>query len=104
MGVPLSQMWTVASYVVKQRLTRTKRYPLVLMLEPLFRCNLACAGCGKIQYPPHILKRELSFDECMKAVDECDAPMVSIPGGEPLLHPEIREIVEGLVKRRKYVC
>ena len=103
MGVPLSQMWTVASYVVKQRLTRTKRYPLVLMLEPLFRCNLACAGCGKIQYPPHILKRELSFDECMKAVDECDAPMVSIPGGEPLLHPEIREIVEGLVKRRKYV-
>jgi hopanoid biosynthesis associated radical SAM protein HpnH len=73
------------------------------MLEPLFRCNLACAGCGKIQYPPHILKRELSFDDCMKAVDECDAPMVSIPGGEPLLHPEIREIVDGLVKRRKYV-
>ncbi len=103
MGVPVSQMWTVASYVVKQRLTGRKRYPLVLMLEPLFRCNLACAGCGKIQYPPHILKRDLSFEECMKAVDQCDAPMVSIPGGEPLLHPQIREIVEGLIKRKKYV-
>ena len=62
MGVPLSQMWTVASYVLKQRLSRTQRYPLVLMLEPLFRCNLACAGCGKIQYPPHILKRDLSLE------------------------------------------
>ena len=103
MGVPLSQMWTVASYVIKQRLSRRKRYPLVLMLEPLFRCNLACAGCGKIQYPPHILKRDLSFEECMKAVDQCDAPMVSIPGGEPLLHPQIREIVEGLIERKKYV-
>ena len=103
MGVPLSQMWTVASYVLKQRFSGNKRYPLVLMLEPLFRCNLSCAGCGKIQYPPHILKRELSFEDCMKAVDECDAPMVSIPGGEPLLHPEIREIVNGLIKRKKYV-
>ena len=103
MGVPVSQMWTVASYVVKQRLTGRKRYPLVLMLEPLFRCNLACAGCGKIQYPPHILKRDLSFEECMNAVDQCDTPMVSIPGGEPLLHPQIREIVEGLIERKKYV-
>ena len=103
MGVPLSQMWTVASYVVKQRLSGTRRYPLVLMLEPLFRCNLACAGCGKIQYPPHILKRDLSLEDCMKAVDECGAPMVSIPGGEPLLHPQIREIVEALVARKKYI-
>lgn len=103
MGVPVSQMWTVVSYVLKQRLARRKRYPLVLMLEPLFRCNLACAGCGKIQYPPHILKRDLSFEECMNAVDECGAPMVSIPGGEPLLHPEIREIVTGLVERKKYI-
>ena len=103
MGVPISQMWTVASYVLKQRFSRNKRYPLVLMLEPLFRCNLSCAGCGKIQYPPHILKRELSYEECMKAVDECGAPMVSIPGGEPLLHPEIREIVNGLIERKKYV-
>jgi hopanoid biosynthesis associated radical SAM protein HpnH len=73
------------------------------MLEPLFRCNLACAGCGKIQYPAHILKRELSPDECFKAVEECGAPMVSIPGGEPLLHPKIKEIVEGLVARKKYI-
>lgn len=103
MGVPLSQMWTVASYVLSQKIKRNKRYPLVLMLEPLFRCNLACAGCGKIQYPPHILKRNLSAADCFKAVDECGAPMVSIPGGEPLLHPEIKEIVEGLIARKKYI-
>ena len=102
-GVPISQMWTVASYVLGRRLRGQKRYPLVLMLEPLFRCNLACAGCGKIQYPPHILKRDLSVEDCMKAVDECPAPMVSIPGGEPLLHPQIKEIVEALIKRRKYI-
>jgi hopanoid biosynthesis associated radical SAM protein HpnH len=103
MGIPVSQMWTVASYVVRQKLARRKQYPLVLMLEPLFRCNLACAGCGKIQYPAHILKKQLTPDQCFKAVDECGAPMVSIPGGEPLLHPQIKEIVEGLVARRKYV-
>jgi len=103
MGVPLAQMWTVASYVLSQKLRGRRRYPLVLMLEPLFRCNLACAGCGKIQYPAHVLKRHLSVDDCMKAVEECGAPMVSIPGGEPLLHPEIREIVAELVKRKKYI-
>jgi len=103
MPVPISQMWTVASYVLKQKLTGKKRYPFVLMLEPLFRCNLACAGCGKIQYPGHILKMDLSPEECFKAVDECGAPMVSIPGGEPLLHPKIGEIVEGLVARKKYI-
>jgi len=103
MGVPVSQMWTVASYVLKQKLQGRKRYPLVLMLEPLFRCNLACAGCGKIQYPAHILKKQLTPEQCFKAVDECGAPMVSIPGGEPLLHPQIKEIVEGLVARRKYI-
>jgi len=75
----------------------------VLMLEPLFRCNLACAGCGKIQYPAHILKTDLSPEECFKAVDECGTPMVSIPGGEPLMHPEIEKIVEGLVARKKYI-
>jgi hopanoid biosynthesis associated radical SAM protein HpnH len=96
-------MWTVATYVLKQRLKRRRRYPLVLMLEPLFRCNLACAGCGKIQYPAHILKKNLSPEECFKAVDECGAPMVSIPGGEPLMHPEIDKIVEGLVARKKYI-
>lgn len=103
MAVPVSQAWTVASYVIKQKLSGRKRYPLVLMLEPLFRCNLACAGCGKIQYPAHILKTDLSVEDCMKAVDECEAPMVSIPGGEPLMHPQIDKIVEGLVARKKYI-
>ena len=103
MGVPVSQMWTVATYVLKQKLAKRRQYPLVLMLVPLFRCNLACAGCGKIQYPAHILKKNLSPEECFKAVDECGAPMVSIPGGEPLMHPQIKDIVEGLVARKKYI-
>src|SRR5208337_3978321 len=103
MPVPVSQMWTVATYVLKQRLKGRKRYPLVLMLEPLFRCNLACAGCGKIQYPAHILKKDLTPEECFQAVDECGTPMVSIPGGEPLMHPRIHEIVAGLVARKKYL-
>jgi len=96
-------MWTVSTYVLRQKLAGRKQYPLVLMLEPLFRCNLACAGCGKIQYPAHILKKQLSPEECFRAVDECGAPMVSIPGGEPLMHPQIAEIVEGLVARKKYI-
>ena len=96
-------MWTVASYVVRQKLARRKQYPLVLMLEPLFRCNLACTGWWKIQYPADILKKQLTPEQCFKAVDECGAPMVSIPGGEPLLHPQIKEIVEGLVARKKYI-
>jgi len=96
-------MWTVVSYVLRQRASGHKQYPLVLMLEPLFRCNLACAGCGKIQYPAHVLKMNLSPEECFRAVEECGAPMVSIPGGEPLMHPEIDKIVEGLIARRKYI-
>ena len=103
MSVPASQMWTVATYVLRQKVAGRKRYPLVLMLEPLFRCNLACAGCGKIQYPAHVLKRQLTPEECLHAVEECGAPAVSIPGGEPLMHPQIKEIVEGLVARRKYI-
>lgn len=103
MPVPASQAWTVAKYVITQRLKRRKRYPLVLMLEPLLRCNLACAGCGKIQYPAHILKRALSVEDCIAAVEECGAPMVSIPGGEPLLYPQIGELVDELVKRGKYI-
>src|SRR5882724_3433410 len=103
MAVPVSQMWTVATYILRQKIAGRKRYPLVLMLEPLFRCNLACAGCGKIQYPAHILKRNLSPEECFKAVEECGAPVVSIPGGEPLMHPQIGEIVAGLVERKKYI-
>src|SRR5260370_6211658 len=103
MGVPLSQMWTVATYVLGKKLRGVRHCPVVLMLEPLFRCNLACAGCGKIQYPPDILRKHLSVEQCLNAVDECGAPMVSIPGGEPLLHPQIDEIVAGIVARKKYV-
>ena len=101
--VPLSQMWTVASYVLTQRLKGRKRYPLVLMLEPLFRCNLACAGCGKIQYPAQILRKNLTVEQCLAAVEECGAPMVAIPGGEPLMYPEIGRLVAELVKRKKYI-
>ena len=103
MSVPISQMWTVATYVLRQRLAGRRRYPLVLMLEPLFRCNLACAGCGKIQYPGHVLRRHLTVEQCLAAVDECGAPMVSIPGGEPLMYPDIGPLVSALVQRRKYV-
>ena len=103
MGVPISQMWTVATYILGKRVKGEKRYPLVLMLEPLFRCNLACAGCGKVQYPPHILKKELTPEECFRAVEESGVPMVSIPGGEPLLHSRIVEIVNGLIARKKYI-
>jgi hopanoid biosynthesis associated radical SAM protein HpnH len=103
MSVPVSQMFTVASYVLTQKLRRRARYPLVLMLEPLFRCNLACAGCGKIQYPAQILRKHLSVEQCLRAVDECGAPMVSIPGGEPLMYPEIGTLVRELVVRKKYI-
>jgi hopanoid biosynthesis associated radical SAM protein HpnH len=103
MGVPISQMLAVASYIIRQKAQGAKRYPLVLMLEPLFRCNLACSGCGKIQYPAETLRRHLTPEQCFRAAEECGAPMVSIPGGEPLLHPQIAEIVQGLTARRKYV-
>jgi hopanoid biosynthesis associated radical SAM protein HpnH len=103
MAIPLLQKAHVGAYVVRQQLARRRRYPLVLMLEPLFRCNLACAGCGKIDYPAEILDRRLSVAECLEAVDECGAPVVSIAGGEPLLHKEIEAIVAGIVARRKFV-
>jgi hopanoid biosynthesis associated radical SAM protein HpnH len=106
MGVPLFQQMKVGAYVVKQHVRRRRRYPLVLMLEPLFRCNLACAGCGKIDYPAPILNKRLSVAECLEAARECGAPVVSIAGGEPLLHREIEQIVDGLVadKRFVYLC
>ncbi len=103
MSIPLIQKLRVGGYVLKQRLLGRKRYPLVLMLEPLFRCNLACAGCGKIDYPKPILNRHLSLEDCLAAVDECGAPVVSIPGGEPLLHPQIADVVRGIVARKKFV-
>ena len=103
MAIPLHQALNVGAYVVKQHLLGRRRYPLVLMLEPLFRCNLACAGCGKIDYPAEILNQRLSVAECLEAVDECGAPVVVIAGGEPLLHREIDEVVRGIIARKKYV-
>ncbi len=103
MAVPIQQQIRVGAYVLKQRLTGRARYPLVLMLEPLFRCNLACPGCGKIDYPDAILNQRLSLEQCIEAVEECGAPVVSIPGGEPLLHKEIGRIVAEIVKRKRFV-
>src|SRR3954464_11678772 len=103
MGVTLKQSAKVGAYIMQKKITGNHKYPLVLMLEPLFRCNLACAGCGKIQFPEDILAKRLSPQECFEAVDECGAPMVSIPGGEPLIHPEIDQIVKGLVERKKFI-
>lgn len=103
MSISLKEAIEVGTYIVTQRMKGRKRFPLVLMLEPLFRCNLACSGCGKIQHPPEILRQHLSPEECFAAVEECGVPVVSIPGGEPLLHPQIEEIVAGLVARRKFV-
>src|SRR5438105_1697060 len=101
MAIPVAQMVTVARYVLKQRLAGRERYPLVLMLEPLFRCNLSCTGCGKIQYPAALLKKNLSVEDCLRASDECGAPVVSIAGGEPLLHPQIDELARELVRRER---
>lgn len=103
MGVPVIQQVRVGAYILSQKLRGNERYPLVLMLEPLFRCNLACPGCGKIDYEDAILNKRLSVEECLGAVDECNAPVVSIPGGEPLLHREMDKIVEGIVARKKFV-
>jgi hopanoid biosynthesis associated radical SAM protein HpnH len=103
MAVPVRQQLKIAGYILAKKLRGEKRYPLVLMLEPLFQCNLACAGCGKIDYDESILRRRLSVDECLAAVEECGAPVVSIPGGEPLVHAEIDAIVSGIVARRKFV-
>ena len=103
MAIPLIQQIRVGAYVLKNKLKGLDRYPLVLMLEPLFRCNLACPGCGKIDYEDEILNKRLSVKECLNAVDECGAPVVSIPGGEPLLHREIGEIVKGIIDRKKFV-
>jgi hopanoid biosynthesis associated radical SAM protein HpnH len=103
MPVPLNQLIRVGAYVVKQHLAGRRRYPLVLMLEPLFRCNLACSGCGKIDYPAEILNQRLSADDCLGAVDECGAPVVAIAGGEPLLHKDLPRIVDGILARGKFV-
>src|ERR1700746_3382729 len=101
MAIPLRQGLAILRYIARQRLRGVKRYPLVLMLEPLFRCNLACAGCGKIDYPEDILHQRLSYEHCMEAIDECGAPGVVIAGGEPLLHHDLPRIVQGAIARKK---
>jgi hopanoid biosynthesis associated radical SAM protein HpnH len=103
MGIPMKQALAVGSYIAAQRLRGRKRYPLVLMLEPLYRCNLECAGCGKIQHPEETLRRMLTPEQCWAAAAECGAPVVSVAGGEPLIHPDIGAIVRGLVERKKFV-
>src|SRR5919201_6851696 len=103
MAISLNQALRVGAYIFKKRLRGERRYPLVLMLEPLFRCNLACAGCGKIQYPAETLKRNLSPEACFQAAEECGAPIVTIAGGEPLMHPQIDVITRGMVERKKFV-
>ena len=103
MGIPLLQKYRVARYIAGRKLRGAKRYPLVLMLEPLFQCNLACAGCGKIDHPKEILQRRMSVADALRAVDECGAPMVSIPGGEPLIHKDLAQIVAGIVARKRFV-
>lgn len=103
MAIPLIQQYRIAKYIIGKRLKGERRYPLVLMLEPLFQCNLACAGCGKIDHPKEVLQQRMSVDDALAAVDECGAPVVSIPGGEPLLHKELPQIVEGILARKKFV-
>jgi hopanoid biosynthesis associated radical SAM protein HpnH len=103
LAIPLAVTARVGAYIMKNQFSGVKRYPLVLMLEPLFRCNLACVGCGKIDYPGEILNQRLTVDQCMEAIDECGAPVVSIAGGEPLLHKDMPKIVEGFLARKKFV-
>ncbi len=103
MAIPMTAVARIGAYIAKNHFSGVKRYPLVLMLEPLFRCNLACAGCGKIDYPDEILNQRLSYDQCMQAIDECGAPVVSIAGGEPLLHRDLPKIVQGFLAKKKFV-
>src|SRR3954449_9142935 len=103
MPVPLRQSVRVGSYLMKQKLARREKFPLLVELEPLFQCNLACSFCGKIQHPEHVLKQRMPVDQALAAIEECGAPMVSIAGGEPLVHPEVHVIVAELIKRKKFV-
>jgi hopanoid biosynthesis associated radical SAM protein HpnH len=103
LAIPFKAVARIGSYIARQHFSGVKRYPLVLMLEPLYRCNLACAGCGKIDYPDEILNQRLSYEQCMAAIDECGAPVVSIAGGEPLLHRDLPRIVRGFLEKKKFV-
>src|SRR5213596_689998 len=103
MAVTFRQSTRMGWYLMRQRVAKRERFPLLVELEPLFQCNLACAGCGKIQHPDHILRRRMSVEQAVEALEESGAPLVSIAGGEPLIHPEIDVIVSELVKRKKFV-
>ncbi|MGA8208336.1 MAG: adenosyl-hopene transferase HpnH [Candidatus Dormiibacterota bacterium] len=103
MSIPLRQKVRVGAYLMSQRLRHIDKFPLVLQLEPLYQCNLECAGCGKIQHPDDILRRRLTVQQCIDAIEECGAPVVSIAGGEPLVHKEIDQIVGALLERKKFV-
>src|SRR5438093_2323565 len=103
MSVPIRQSLGLGWYLARQKLARREKFPLLVELEPLFACNLACAGCGKIQYPAHILKQRMGVEQAIQAIEESGAPMVSIAGGEPLIHPEIHEIAKALTDRKKFV-
>ncbi len=103
MSMPLRQSMRVGQYLIGQKLRRREKFPLLVELEPLFACNLKCAGCGKIQHPASVLKQRMPVEEAVGAIEECGAPMVSIAGGEPLMHPEIDKIVSELIRRKKYV-
>src|SRR5436853_4041090 len=103
MAVTIRQSARMGWYLMRQRLAKREKFPLLVELEPLFPCNLACAGCGKIQHPEHVLRRRMPVEQAVGAIEECGAPMVSIAGGEPLIHPEIDEIVRQLISRKKFV-
>ncbi|HEY5295490.1 MAG TPA: radical SAM protein, partial [Gaiellaceae bacterium] len=103
MSIPVRQNVAIARYLLKQRVKRNDKFPLLVELEPLFQCNLACSFCGKIQYPEHILKKRMPIEQALEAIEECGAPMVSIAGGEPLVHTEIHELAAKLIERKKFV-
>jgi hopanoid biosynthesis associated radical SAM protein HpnH len=103
MSVPLRQRLRIGSYLLRQRLAGREKFPLLVELEPLFACNLACAGCGKIQHPADVLRQRMPVEQAVAAIEECGAPMVSIAGGEPLMHPQIAELAQALIDRKKYV-
>jgi hopanoid biosynthesis associated radical SAM protein HpnH len=102
-SVPVRKSVRIAAYLAKQKLRRREKFPLLVELEPLFQCNLSCSFCGKIQHPEHVLKRRMPVDQAIGAIEESGAPMVSIAGGEPLIHPEIHVIAEELLRRKKFV-